>query len=67
MIHMFESCHHHTQEPLSLFYISEGDEVGAGQLIGRSGTNAEPRGESVFFAIFKDGQPVDPQAWLARP
>ncbi len=52
---------------LSLFYVSEGDEVGAGQLIGRSGTNAEPRGESVFFAIFKDGQPVDPQAWLARP
>ena len=52
---------------LSLFYVSEGDEVGAGQLIGRSGTNAEPRGESVFFAIFKEGQPVDPQAWLARP
>lgn len=51
---------------LSLFYVSEGDEVEIGQLIGRSGTGAEPRGEAVFFAIFEDGQPVDPQQWLTR-
>jgi len=51
---------------LSLFYVSEGDEVEIGQLIGRSGTGAEPRGESVFFAIFEDGQPVDPETWLTR-
>lgn len=51
---------------LSLFYVSEGDQVELGQLIGRSGTDAEPRGETVFFAIFQDGQPVDPQAWLTR-
>ncbi len=51
---------------LSLFYVSEGDQVEIGQLIGRSGTDAEPRGESVFFAVFQDGQPVDPQQWLAR-
>jgi len=50
---------------LSLFYVSEGDDVGAGQLIGRSGTTAEPRGAAMFFAVFKDGQPVDPQTWLA--
>ena len=51
---------------LSLFYVSQGDEVEIGQLIGRSGTDAEPRGEAVFFAIFKDGVPVDPSAWLIR-
>lgn len=51
---------------LSLFYVSEGDDVEIGQLIGRSGTGAEPRGEAVFFAIFEDGQPVDPQQWLTR-
>lgn len=49
---------------LSLFYVSEGDQVEFGQLIGRSGTDAEPRGEAVFFAIFENGQPVDPQTWL---
>lgn len=51
---------------LSLFYVSQGDQVEIGQLIGRSGTDAEPRGEAVFFAIFKDGVPVDPAAWLIR-
>ncbi len=51
---------------LSLFYVSEGDRVEVGQLIGRSGTDAEPRGESVFFAVFQNGTPVDPLAWLVR-
>ena len=50
----------------SMFYISVGDEVEAGQLIGRSGTEAEPRGEAVFFGVFKDGVPLDPSNWLER-
>ena len=50
----------------SLFYVSEGDHVETGQLIGRSGTNAEPRGETVFFAVFKDGVPTNPVEWLSR-
>lgn len=49
---------------LSLFYVSQGDEVEIGQLIGRSGTDAEPRGEAVFFAVFQDGTPRDPVGWL---
>ncbi len=49
---------------LSLFYVSEGDVVETGQLIGRSGTDAEPRGETVFFAVFRDGQPENPVGWL---
>lgn len=51
---------------LSLFYVSEGDRIEVGQLIGRSGTDAEPRGETVFFAVFQDGTPVDPLSWLVR-
>lgn len=51
---------------LSLFYVSEGDRIEVGQLIGRSGTDAEPRGETVFFAVFQNGTPVDPLAWLVR-
>ena len=51
---------------LSLFYVSEGDRIEVGQLIGRSGTDAEPRGETVFFAVFQNGTPVDPQSWLVR-
>jgi len=49
---------------LSLFYVGVGDEVTAGQLIGRSGTEAEPRGEAVFFAIFGNGEPENPMSWL---
>lgn len=49
---------------LSLFYVSEGDVVETGQLIGRSGTDGEPRGETVFFAVFRDGKPEDPVGWL---
>jgi septal ring factor EnvC (AmiA/AmiB activator) len=51
---------------LSLFYVSEGDRIEVGQLIGRSGTDAEPRGETVFFAVFQDGTPVNPLTWLVR-
>jgi len=51
---------------LSLFYIGVGDEVTAGQLIGRTGTDAEPRGTALFFAVFRDGQAEDPVGWL-RP
>ena len=52
---------------LSLFYVGVGDDVTAGQLLGRSGTAAEPRGESVFFAIFKNGEPENPTSWLRTP
>jgi septal ring factor EnvC (AmiA/AmiB activator) len=51
---------------LSLFYVSVGDEITTGQLMGRSGTAAEPRGQAVFFAVFQDGEPEDPLNWLSR-
>lgn len=48
----------------SLLYVGPGDQIDAGQVIGRAGTDAEPRGASVFFAIFDGGEEVDPTRWL---
>ncbi len=48
----------------SLIYVSQGDMIETGQLIGRSGTESEPRGSSLFFAVFKNGIPQDPTRWL---
>jgi len=50
----------------SLIYVSQGDTIETGQLLGRSGTDMEPRGESVFFAVFKNGVPQNPIQWLRR-
>ncbi len=51
----------------SLMYIQEGDEVKAGQLIGRSGTDSTPKGPGIFFAVFKGHEPMDPVPWLGQP
>ncbi len=48
----------------SMVYVAEGDHVKPGQLIGRAGTDAQPKGNGVFFALFHDGQPFDPATWL---
>ena len=49
----------------SMLYVSEGDAVSAGQVIGRAGTDAEPRGNGVFFALFHAEQgAVNPAPWL---
>ncbi len=50
----------------SLLYASQGDEIIAGQILGRSGTDAEPRGRSTFFGVFYKGEPIDPKGWLRR-
>lgn len=50
----------------SLLYIAEGETVKTGQLIGRSGTDAEPSGMAVFFGLFEDGKPIDPASWLRK-
>lgn len=48
----------------SMTYVSEGDRVDAGQIIGRAGTDAEPKGKAIFFGLFKNGSPIDPGPWL---
>ncbi len=50
----------------SMVYVSEGTAVTAGQVIGRAGTDAEPKQAGIFFALFKDGVPFNPMSWL-RP
>lgn len=48
----------------SMLYVGEGDRLQTGQLIGRAGTDAEPKGAGVFFALFQEGTALDPDRWL---
>ena len=49
---------------LSLIYASEGQTLEAGDPVGRAGTDGEPRGAGVFFALFRGGSSFDPTDWL---
>ena len=49
---------------LSFLYVAVGATVQAGQLIGRAGTEYEPKGNAVFFALFQNGVEENPEAWL---
>ena len=51
---------------LSAWDVSRGMEINTGQIIGSSGSDEDPKGESVFFAIFQDGVESDPVLWLRR-
>lgn len=50
----------------SALYVFEGQSVRAGQLLGRAGTDDEPRGAGLFFAVFDTSHhgAVDPETWL---
>jgi murein hydrolase activator len=52
----------------SVLSVREGDTVRTGQVIGRAGTDREPKGAGVFFALFKKGEanPLNPAPWLGR-
>jgi len=51
----------------SSLYVSEGETVEAGQVLGLAGTEQEPRGAGVFFAVFNRSKSasVDPTQWLS--
>ena len=51
----------------STLYVSQGESITAGQVLGRAGTENEPRGAAVFFAVFDraSNEPVDPRTWLS--
>ncbi|MDX1531399.1 MAG: peptidoglycan DD-metalloendopeptidase family protein [Rhodothermales bacterium] len=51
---------------LSTVGVQQGQRVEPGQALGRGGTPSDPLGAGVFFALFADGEAVDPAAWL-RP
>ncbi len=50
----------------STLYVEEGQTVDAGEVLGLSGTDEQPRGAGVFFAVFDRSQnsSVDPTSWL---
>lgn len=50
----------------SMIYVQEGMTVKAGDMIGRAGTDAEPKQAGIFFGLFKNGAPFDPMQWLVR-
>lgn len=52
---------------LSTVEVASQQRVTAGQILGEAGTEAEPRGSALFFALFTaNGDAVNPEEWL-RP
>lgn len=53
----------------STLSVTEGNVVQAGQQIGQAGTESEPRGAGLFFAVFdrSENTSVNPSAWLTSP
>lgn len=51
----------------STLYVSQGETVEAGEVIGLAGTDSEPRGAGVFFAVFDRSKntSVNPTKWLS--
>ena len=58
--------YHSVYSNFSMLYVGKNETVKSGQIIGRSGTEAEPKGAGVFFALFKEGKPFDPRPWLTK-
>lgn len=50
----------------SMVYVGAGDQVNAGDVLGRAGTESAPKGPGVFFGLFEEGQEFNPRDWL-RP
>ncbi len=51
---------------LSQLYVTKGVRVRAGEYIGHAGTENEPKGEAVFFALFQNGIEANPELWLKK-
>ena len=51
---------------LSEMYVTKGVKVREGEYIGQSGTENEPQGEAVFFALFQNGVEANPELWLKK-
>jgi septal ring factor EnvC (AmiA/AmiB activator) len=56
--------YHTVYSNFSVTWVSEGDDVEAGQVLGFAGTEAEPKGSALFFGLFRDGEELDPTPWL---
>ncbi len=49
---------------LSATAVKEGDFVASGSALGKAGRDEEPQGAALFFALFREGEPIDPLPWL---
>lgn len=49
---------------LSAAEVSEGEDVRAGQVIGRAGQSGRATGPHLHFEVLAGGEPVDPRLWL---
>ena len=49
---------------LSSVQVKQGQQVRAGQALGRAGTSEQRRGTGIFFALFDGESAVDPVPWL---
>lgn len=49
---------------LSRIDVKEGDAVGRGQVVGLSGESGKVTGSQLTYAVYLDGEPVDPAAFL---
>ncbi|NNE46087.1 MAG: peptidoglycan DD-metalloendopeptidase family protein [Rhodothermales bacterium] len=58
--------YHTVYSNFSLLYVGQNEVVSSGQVIGRAGTDSEPKGPGIFFAVFKKGEPMNPVPWLTR-
>lgn len=52
---------------LSEATVRRGQEVGGGQVIGRSGASGDVTGPHLHFEVWRAGQPEDPVAFLGGP
>jgi murein DD-endopeptidase MepM/ murein hydrolase activator NlpD len=57
----FETRYAHQQE----LYVSTGDLVRSGELVGSVGSTGASTGPHLHFEVRRDGQSVDPSPWLA--
>lgn len=50
----------------SVLVVQKGQQVHRGQLLGKVGDTGSLRGPYLYFELRRDGQPIDPRAWI-RP
>ncbi|EWH02827.1 murein hydrolase activator EnvC family protein [Halomonas sp. BC04] len=56
------TLHAHLQQ----FHVEVGQAVSGGDTIGTVGTSGGHESSALYFEVRRNGDPIDPQAWIAR-
>ena len=48
----------------SVLLVQQGQQVRRGQLLGKVGDTGSLRGPLLYFELRRDGEPIDPKAWI---